>query len=103
MIGYLFIPFKQGLITYNNHVVGNAKTVAVTFVDGNTYTAKVVGTRSYIEIYAILEPRKILLFVMELSSTLWPVISPFDSSIRAKSVYSKSTASKIKSIFLFPI
>jgi hypothetical protein len=37
-------------------VVGNAKTVAVTFVDGNTYTAKVVGTRSYIAIYAILEP-----------------------------------------------
>jgi S1-C subfamily serine protease len=33
-------------------VVGNAKTVAVTFVDGNTYTAKVVGTHSYIAIYA---------------------------------------------------
>jgi S1-C subfamily serine protease len=44
MIGYHFIPVKQGLITYNNHLVGDAKTVAVTFANGNTYTTKVVGT-----------------------------------------------------------
>jgi S1-C subfamily serine protease len=34
----------NGHIITNNHVVGNAKIVDVTFIDGNRYTAKVVGT-----------------------------------------------------------
>jgi S1-C subfamily serine protease len=37
----------NGHIITNNHVVGNAKTVDVTFIDGNRYNAKVVGTDVY--------------------------------------------------------
>ncbi len=37
----------NGHIITNNHVVDNAKTVDVTFIDGNRYTAKVVGTDVY--------------------------------------------------------
>jgi S1-C subfamily serine protease len=41
-------------IITNNHVVGTAKIVEVTFVDGNRYTAKVVGTDIYRDI-AVLQ------------------------------------------------
>src|SRR5215469_8453766 len=37
----------NGHIITNNHVVGNAKIVDVTFIDGNRHTAKVVGTDVY--------------------------------------------------------
>jgi S1-C subfamily serine protease len=43
-----------GHIITNNHVVGNAKIVDVTFVDGNRYTAKVIGTDIYSDI-AVLQ------------------------------------------------
>src|SRR6267143_1744923 len=43
-LGSGYIYDKEGRIITNNHVVEGAKTVNVTFVDGNTYTAKVVGT-----------------------------------------------------------
>ena len=38
----------------NNHVVSNASKVDVTFVDGNTYSAKVVGKDSYSDL-AVLQ------------------------------------------------
>ena len=37
----------NGHIITNNHVVGAAKIVDVTFIDGNRYTANVVGTDIY--------------------------------------------------------
>lgn len=37
----------SGHIITNNHVVGAAKIVDVTFIDGNRYTARVVGTDVY--------------------------------------------------------
>jgi len=43
-LGSGFVYDKEGYIITNNHVVDGAKTVNVTFIDGNTYTAKVVGT-----------------------------------------------------------
>jgi S1-C subfamily serine protease len=43
-LGSGFVYDNQGRIITNNHVVEGSKTVNVTFVDGNTYTAKVVGT-----------------------------------------------------------
>ncbi|MGI0087444.1 MAG: S1C family serine protease [Nitrosotalea sp.] len=43
-LGSGFIYDKEGRIITNNHVVEGSGTVNVTFVDGNTYTAKVVGT-----------------------------------------------------------
>jgi S1-C subfamily serine protease len=42
-LGSGFVYDKQGRIITNAHVVGASKTVDVTFVDGNRYTAKVVG------------------------------------------------------------
>src|ERR687886_428353 len=42
-LGSGFVYDKQGRIVTNAHVVGASKTVDVTFVDGNRYTAKVVG------------------------------------------------------------
>jgi len=52
-LGSGFIYDKQGYVITNNHVVGNAKTVDVTFVDGNTYTAKVIGTDPFSDIAII--------------------------------------------------
>ena len=52
-LGSGFVYDKQGHIITNNHVVGNAKTVDVTFVDGNSYTAKVIGTDSFSDIAVI--------------------------------------------------
>ncbi len=43
-LGSGFIYDKQGDIVTNNHVVEGSSTVNVTFIDGNTYTAKVIGT-----------------------------------------------------------
>ena len=37
----------KGNIITNNHVVGTAKIVDVTFIDGSRYTANVVGTDNY--------------------------------------------------------
>ena len=45
-LGSGFISDKIGHIITNNHVVGNAKLVDVTFIDGNRYTANVTGTES---------------------------------------------------------
>jgi S1-C subfamily serine protease len=42
-LGSGFIYDKQGRIITNNHVIDGANTADVTFVDGNTYRAKVVG------------------------------------------------------------
>lgn len=46
-LGSGFVYNSDGYIITNNHVVEGSKTVDVTFVDGNTYTAKVVGTDPY--------------------------------------------------------
>jgi len=42
-LGSGFVYDKQGCIITNNHVVDGANTADVTFVDGNTYTAKVIA------------------------------------------------------------
>ncbi|MGC2683398.1 MAG: trypsin-like peptidase domain-containing protein, partial [Candidatus Nitrosopolaris sp.] len=39
-----FVYDKQGHIVTNGHVVGDAKVVDVTFVDGNRYAAKVIAS-----------------------------------------------------------
>jgi S1-C subfamily serine protease len=53
-LGSGFVYDKLGRIITNNHVVGDAKIVDVTFVDGNRYTAKVVGSDIYSDI-AVLQ------------------------------------------------
>ncbi len=42
-LGSGFIYDKQGRIITNSHVIDGASTADVTFVDGNTYRAKVIG------------------------------------------------------------
>jgi S1-C subfamily serine protease len=53
-LGSGFVYDKLGRIITNNHVVGNAKIVDVTFVDGNRYTAKVIVSDIYSDI-AVLQ------------------------------------------------
>ncbi len=50
--GFMYDAAK-GLIITNNHVVESSKTVDVTFVDGNTYSAKVIGTDAFSDIAII--------------------------------------------------
>jgi S1-C subfamily serine protease len=53
-LGSGFVYDNQGHIITNGHVVGDAKIVDVTFVDGNRYPAKVIGTDIYGDI-AVLQ------------------------------------------------
>jgi S1-C subfamily serine protease len=46
-LGSGFVYDMDGHIITNTHVIGGAKTVGVSFVDGNRYVAKVIGTDSY--------------------------------------------------------
>lgn len=43
-LGSGFVYDRQGHIVTNNHVVSGSDTVDITFIDGNAYTAKVVGS-----------------------------------------------------------
>jgi S1-C subfamily serine protease len=52
-LGSGFVFDNQGHIITNYHVVGNAKTVDVTFVDGNSYNAKVIGIDPFSDIAVI--------------------------------------------------
>jgi S1-C subfamily serine protease len=52
-LGSEFVYDKQGHIITNNHVVGGSKIVDVTFIDGNRYIAKVVGTDAYNDIAVV--------------------------------------------------
>jgi S1-C subfamily serine protease len=53
-LGSGFVYDKQGHIVTNDHVVSNASKIDVTFVDGNTYSAKVVGKDPYSDL-AVLQ------------------------------------------------
>ena len=46
-LGSGFVYDNSGHIVTNNHVVEGSSTVDVTFIDGNTYTANVIGTDPY--------------------------------------------------------
>ena len=43
ILGSGFVYDKEGHIVTNSHVLDESKTVDITFVDGNTYTASVIG------------------------------------------------------------
>ncbi len=52
-LGSGFIYDAKGLIVTNNHVIDGADTVDVTFTDGNTYTAKVLGKDAYSDLAVV--------------------------------------------------
>ena len=53
-LGSGFVYDKIGHIITNSHVISGAKIVDVTFVDGNRFTAKVIGRDPYSDI-AVLQ------------------------------------------------
>jgi S1-C subfamily serine protease len=61
-LGSGFVYNKQGHIVTNGHVVGDAKVVDVTFVDGNRYTANVIAKDidSDIAVVQISKPQQLL-------------------------------------------
>ncbi|NQV39999.1 MAG: trypsin-like peptidase domain-containing protein [Nitrosopumilus sp.] len=52
-VGSGFVFDKEGHIITNNHVVKNTKKIDVTFIDGTSYRAKIVGTDPYADIAVI--------------------------------------------------
>ena len=52
-VGSGFVFDKAGHIITNNHVVENTKKISVTFIDGTSYNAEVVGTDPYADIAVI--------------------------------------------------
>jgi S1-C subfamily serine protease len=52
-LGSGFIYDDEGRIITNSHVVGDSKSVDITFVDGNRYVAKVVGKDNYSDIAVV--------------------------------------------------
>jgi S1-C subfamily serine protease len=72
-LGSGFVFDNQGHIITNGHVVGDAKIVDVTFVDGNRYTAKVIGTDIYSDI-AVLQISQNTTQTQQLLSTLKPFV-----------------------------
>ena len=77
-LGSGFVYDTQGHIITNNHVVSNANKVEVTFVDGNTYSAKVIGGDPYTDL-AVLQitdnnfsPQMVVPLMIGNSSNLQP-------------------------------
>ena len=52
-LGSGFVYDNKGRIITNNHVIGDAKIVDITLVDGNRYTANVIGTDIFSDIAVI--------------------------------------------------
>ena len=71
-LGSGFVYDNKGRIITNNHVVGDAKIVDITLVDGNRYTANVIGTDIFSDI-AVIE---IVENLTELSSSSPPPLKP---------------------------
>ncbi len=53
-LGSGFVYDREGRIITNNHVVENANDITVTFVDGNIYSVKVIGSDKFNDI-AVLQ------------------------------------------------
>jgi S1-C subfamily serine protease len=73
-LGSGFVYDNQGHIITNGHVVGNAKIVAVTFVDGNRYTARVVASDIYSDIAVIQISQNATQQQRQLLSSLKPLV-----------------------------
>src|SRR5918999_1812345 len=72
-LGSGFVYDNKGRIITNNHVVGDAKIVDITLVDGNRYTANVTGTDIFSDI-AVIEIVENLTELSSLPLPLKPLI-----------------------------
>jgi S1-C subfamily serine protease len=72
-LGSGFVYDNKGRIITNNHVVGDAKIVDITLVDGNRYTANVIGTDIFSDI-AVIEIVENLTELSSLPPPLKPLI-----------------------------
>ncbi len=72
-LGSGFVYDNKGRIITNNHVVGDAKIVDITLVDGNRYTANVTGTDIFSDI-AVIEIVENLTELSSLPAPLKPLI-----------------------------
>lgn len=52
-VGSGFVYDKKGHIITNNHVVENAEKIVVTFIDGRSYNAEIVGNDTYSDLAVI--------------------------------------------------
>ncbi len=52
-VGSGFVFDKKGHIITNNHVIKDAKKISVTFVDGTSYRAEIVGTDPYADLAVV--------------------------------------------------
>jgi S1-C subfamily serine protease len=113
-LGSGFVYDKQGHIVTNGHILGDAKVVDVTFVDGNRYTAKVLASDIYSDI-AVLEisqnashpQRQLLSYLkplaignslnLEVADTVIAIGNPFGLS-DAMTKYNNVTKSPVKMI-----
>jgi S1-C subfamily serine protease len=80
-LGSGFVYDKQGHIVTNAHVVGDAKVVDVTFVDGNRYTAKVIASDVYGDIAVIQILQNASQSQRQLSSSLKPLVMGNSSNL----------------------
>ena len=74
-LGSGFVYDTKGHIITNHHVVSNAKTVDVTFIDGNRYTASIVGNDT-------LGDLAVLKIVEKLNKPIVPLNIANSSSLR---------------------
>src|ERR671918_2535676 len=73
-LGSGFVYDNKGHIITNNHVVGDAKIVDITLVDGNRYTANVTGTDIFSDIAVIEIVEENLTELSSLPPPLKPLI-----------------------------
>jgi S1-C subfamily serine protease len=73
-LGSGFVYDKQGHIVTNGHLVGDAKVVAVTSVDGNRYTAKVIAKDIYSDIAVLQISQNASQPQLQLLSSLKPLV-----------------------------
>jgi len=73
-LGSGFVYDKQGHIVTNGHVVGNAQIVDVTFLNGNRYSAKVIGNDIYNDIAVLQISQNTTAGQRQLLSSLKPLV-----------------------------
>lgn len=81
-LGSGFVYDREGHIVTNNHVVDGSKAVDVTFVDGNTYTANVIGNDPYSDISVLQITYNDFSYTLGENSTSAPLVIGNSSNLQ---------------------